>query len=111
MASSTSNNDHLSYGITILLYGIFILLDKIGFLHKIPYGGAITSTGAFFIIAGIIFIITQPKKILSWIFLIIGILLNANIFLSWMSIYFYLIAPIGLIILGVAMILTSNKKG
>jgi len=109
--ATTKSNDHLSYGITILLFGVFLLLDKIGFLNKIPYGGEIVSVGAFFLIAGIIFLITQPKRMLSWIFLIIGILLNANTFLGWTSIYFYLIAPIGLIILGVIMVLTSNKKG
>ncbi|MDR2955550.1 MAG: hypothetical protein LBV43_10745 [Prevotella sp.] len=108
--ATTKSNDYLSYGITFLLYGVFLLLDKVGIIHKIPYGGQITSSGAFFLIAAIIFLITQPNRLLSWIFLIIAILLNAGIFLSWTTIYFYLIAPVGLIIIGVVMLLISKKN-
>ncbi|MBB4036944.1 hypothetical protein GGR21_002858 [Dysgonomonas hofstadii] len=108
--STVKSNDKLSYGITILIFGVLFLLDKTGFLDKIPYGGNFISVGAFFLIAGIVFLATQPKKILGWIFLGVGVLLNADLFFGWMSDYSNLIVPIGLIIAGIAMVLTSKKK-
>jgi len=109
MATSKSN-DRLSYGITILIFGVLFLLDKLHVLDKIPYGDKLVSVGIFFLIAGIVFLITQPKKVLGWIFLGVGVLLNADVFFGWMSSYSNLIVPIGLIIAGVAMVLTAKKK-
>ena len=110
MAASNKSNDRLSYGITILVFGILFLLDKTGVLDKIPYGGNLISVGVFFLIAGIVFLATQPKKVLGWIFLGIGVLLTADLFFSWVSDYSNLIVPIGLIIAGLAMVLTYKKK-
>ncbi|MFV0539504.1 MAG: LiaF transmembrane domain-containing protein [Dysgonomonas sp.] len=109
MAASKSN-DRLSYGITILIFGVLFLLDKLHILDKIPYGNKFISVGMFFLIAGIVFLFTQPKKVLGWVFLGVGILLNADTFFGWMSSYSNLIVPLGLIIAGVAMVLTANKK-
>ena len=64
MATSKSN-DRLSYGITILIFGVLYLLDKVDLLSKIPYGKNFISVGVFFLIAGAVFLITQPKKILG----------------------------------------------
>lgn len=109
MATSKSN-DRLSYGITILIFGVLFLLDKLGVLSKIPYGDYLISVGVFFLIGGIVFLITQPKKVLGWIFLIIGIILNADLFFGWMKSYSNLIVPLGLIIAGIAMVLTAKKS-
>ncbi len=109
-SSSNKSNDRLSYGITILIFGVLFLLDKIGILSQIPYGSNLISVGVFFLIGGIVFLITQPKKVLGWIFLGIGILLNADLFFGWMKSYSNLIVPLGLIIAGVAMVLTSKKN-
>lgn len=108
--AANKSNDRLSYGITILIFGLVFLLDKLGILKDIPYGDKVLSVGIFFLIAGIVFLITQPKKVLGWIFLGIGILLNADLFFGWLSSYSNLIVPIGLIIAGIAMVLTSKKK-
>ncbi len=43
--STVKSNDKLSYGITILIFGVLFLLDKTGFLDKIPYGGNFISVG------------------------------------------------------------------
>lgn len=109
MATSKSN-DRLSYGITILIFGVLFLLDKLNILDKIPYANKLISVGVFFLIAGAVFLFTQPKKMLGWIFLAIGVLLNADIFFGWMNSYSNLIVPLGLIIAGVAMVLTSKKN-
>lgn len=109
MATSKSN-DRLSYGITILIFGVLFMLDKLHILDKIPYANKLISIGIFFLIAGAVFLFTQPKKMLGWIFLVIGLLLNADIFFGWMNNYSNLIVPLGLIIAGVAMVLTSKKN-
>lgn len=109
--TANKSNDRLSYGITILIFGVLFLLDKLHVLDKIPYGNKLISVGLFFLIAGIVFLFTQPKKILGWIFLAIGILLNADIFFGWMSNYSNLIVPLVLIVAGISMVLTSKKKG
>ncbi len=111
MSSSTNkSDDRLSYGIIILIFGVIFLLDKLGFLDSIPYGDNIMSVGVFALIAGVVFIATQPKKVLGWVLLGVGALLNANLFFGWMSNYSNLIIPIGLIIAGVALVLTAKKK-
>ena len=66
--------------------------------------------GMFFFISGVVFLLTQPKRILGWIFLGLGILLNADIFFGWLNNYSNLIIPLGFIIAGIAMVLTANKK-
>lgn len=108
--SNKSSNDRLSYGITLLIFGIIFLLDKLGVLSHIPYAKNLMSIGTFFLIGGIVFLITQPKKVLGWIFLGLGILLNADFFFGWISDYSNLIVPLALIIAGVAMVLTAKKK-
>ena len=108
--STVKSNDKLSYGITILVFGVLFLLDKTGVLDKVPYGGNLISVGVFFLIAGIVFLATQPKKVLGWIFMGVGVLLNADLFFGWISDYSNLVVPIGLIIAGIAMVLTSKKK-
>lgn len=107
MASKSS--DKMSYGITILIFGFLFLLQKLSFLSKIPYGDRFISVGAFFLIAAIVFIATQPKKVLGWIFLGVAVLLNADFLFGWVSGYSYLIVPAGLIIAGIAMIISARK--
>lgn len=108
MASNVSN-DRLSYGLTILIFGLLYLLDKIGILAQIPYGKNLISVGAFFLIAGIVFLCTQPKKAMGWIFLAVGIFLNADFFLGWISIYSKYLVPLALVVVGLIMVFTSKK--
>jgi len=111
MAVTNKSNDRLSYGITILIFGILFLLDKLGTLSKIPYGDMLIGVGSFLLIAGIVFLLTQPKKVLGWVFLGIGVLLNADTFFGWMHSYSNLIVPGLLIVVGVAMVVSTKKKG
>lgn len=107
MAKNTS--DKLSYGIILLIFGVLFLLQKIGLLAKIPYGQYVISFSSFFFIAGAVFLATQPKRALGWIFIAIGVFLNAGFFFGQISEYSYLLVPAGLIIAGAAMILSSRK--
>lgn len=109
MATSKSN-DRLSYGLTLLIFGLLYLLDKIGVLAQIPYGSNFISVGAFFLIAGVVFVATQPKKALGWVFLVVGVFLNADFFFGWISSYSKYLIPIGLIIVGLVMIFTGKKS-
>lgn len=110
MANVSKSNDRLSYGITILIFGVLFLFDKMGILNQIPYGHKLISIGVFFLIGGIVFLATQPKKVLGWVFLGVGILFNADLFFGWMDDYSRFIVPVGLIIAGVAMVLTAKNK-
>lgn len=108
MASNVTN-DRLSYGLTMLIFGLLFLLDKTGILAQIPYGKNLISAGAFFLIAGIVFLCTQPKKVLGWIFLAVGVFINANFFLVKFNIYSKYLVPIALVVVGLIMVFTSKK--
>lgn len=108
--ATTKNNDRLSYGITILIFGLLFLLQKTGILSQIPYGDNFISVGAFFLIAGIVFIATQPKRALGWVFGAIGIFLNADFFFGWISSYSKYIVPLALIVGGIVMVFSASKK-
>lgn len=103
-------SDKLSYGITFLIFGVLYLLDKVNVLAQIPYGERLISVGAFFLIAGIVFVITQPKKVWSWLLLAVGVFLNSDIFFGWVSQYSKFIVPLALIVVGIVMILSSKKN-
>ncbi len=107
--STSKSSDMMPYGITILIFGVLFLLRELGILAMIPYGNTLISVRVFFIIAAIVFLATQPKKYLAWVFLAIAIVLNANLVFGWLTTYSYLLMPAGLIIAGVAMILSAKK--
>lgn len=106
---ATKSTDRMSYGITILIFGFLFLLQKLGVLAKIPYGDSVIGVASFFFIAAVVFLITQPKKALGWIFLAVTLLLNADLLFGWVKGYSYLLVPVGLIIAGLAMILSGRK--
>ena len=108
--AAKSTGDKFSYGITFLTFGVIYLLNKVGFLEKIPHATSLLlSIGGLFLVAGVIFIITQPRKFLSWIFLVIGVFLNAEFFFGRLTEYSGYIVPVSLIIIGLIMILTRKK--
>jgi len=103
------SNDRLSYGLTILTFGTIILLSKTGILSKIPYAENLMTVGSFFLIAGIIFLLTKAEKTLGIILTAVGVLINSDFFFGWMRNYSNLIIPIILIIAGLIMVLTAKK--
>lgn len=107
MAKTSGNR--LPFGIIILIIGIFYLLSKIGILQKIPYINNLMNIGSFFLIAGIIFLLTKKEKTTGIIFTAIGVIINFDFFFGWIHNYSALIIPIGLIVIGLGMVLTSKK--
>lgn len=107
MAKDTGNR--LSYGLTILTFGVLFLLDKVGILNHIPYGKSLVSVGSLFLIAGIIFLLTKTEKKMGLVLTAVGVIMNADLFFGWMSNYSNLIVPIVLIVGGLIMVLTSKK--
>lgn len=107
MAKDTENR--LAYGLTILVFGVLFLLDKVGILARIPYGKEFISIGSLFLVAGIIFLLTKTEKKMGIIFTGIGVVINSDLFFGWMRSYSSLIVPIVLIVVGLIMVLASKK--
>lgn len=107
--AKNNKNDRLAYGLSILIFGLIFLLSKTGILSHIPYGSEFMSIGAFFLISGIIFLLTSANKTLGIIFTLVGLIIKSDLFFGWIHSYSKLIVPILLIIVGLSMVLTSKK--
>ncbi len=106
--AKTSNNK-LPFGLILLLVGTIYLLSKTGLLDKIPYIDRMMNVGTFFLIAGLIFLLTKTEKTVGIVFTAIGVIINFDFFFGWLQNYSTLIVPIALICIGLAMVLTSKK--
>ncbi len=102
------SDDRLSYGLILTVFGLIILMNKTGVLKHIPYGSQLFSVGAFFLVAGIIFLLTKSEKTIGIVFTAIGVILNADFFFGWIYSFSNLIVPIILILLGIIMIIRSR---
>lgn len=101
-----------SFALTFLIFGLIMLLQNLGIFNKISTNLStyLVSPTTLFLLAGIIFICSQPKSLLGWIFVVVGILLLlASIFsTTFIASYAYLYTPIGLICAGI--VLLFSKK-
>ncbi|NDV69524.1 hypothetical protein [Dysgonomonas sp. 25] len=109
MASTGGKNDKLSFGITLVIFGLLFLLDKVGFLAQIPIRYDFISVSCFFLVAGIVFVCTQPKSTMSWVFLAVGIFLNFNHLFGWLNQYSKFFIPVAVIIAGIALIFSYKR--
>ena len=109
MAAKDTEN-RLAYGLTILVFGVLFLLDKVGVLSHIPYGKEFISIGSLFLVAGIIFLLTKTEKKMGLVLAGVGIIINSDLFFGWMRNYSNLVVPVILIVVGMIMVLTSKKK-
>lgn len=103
------SNNRLPFGLILLLVGTIYLLNKTGLLDKIPYIDRMMNVGTFFLIAGLIFLLTKTEKTVGIVFTAIGVIINFDFFFGWLQNYSTLIVPIALIGIGLAMVLTSKK--
>lgn len=107
--AKNNKSDRLAYGLSLLIFGLLFLLSKTGILSQIPYGNEFISIGAFFLIAGIIFLLTSANKTLGIVFTVVGLIIKSDLFLGWIHNYSKLIVPILLIIIGLIMVVTSKR--
>ena len=104
------SNNSLTYGLIMLIYGVIFLLSKIRFLEKIPHGQKLLSIGSFFLIVGLVFLFTKKEKTFGIVFTIIGVIINADFFFGWINNYSQFIVPAIMIIVGVVLVLVSQRK-
>lgn len=101
-------NNYWTYGLIMMLFGLITLLNRTGILKLIPYSSYLTTTGSFFMIAGIILLLTKSEKTNGIMLTIIGVLLNADMFFGWTRNYSMLIMPIALLLIGIILIVRSK---
>jgi len=103
-----NSNNYWAYGLIMMVFGLIILLNRTGILKLVPYGSYLITTGSFFMIAGIILLITKSEKTNGIMLTAIGVILNADIFFGWMRSYSMLIMPIVLLVIGIILVIRSK---
>lgn len=99
----------MAWGVTLLAFGILILLDKTGVTDALPFSNFIQSIGTYFLVAGIIFLIYRKEKTLGLVFTIIGLIIHFDAFFGWMKNYRNLLLPIALLVIGLILILSTRR--
>ena len=107
---SDKESDKVAWGATLLVFGLLILLDKMGVTDNLPFTDFIQSTGTYFLAAGIIFLILKREKTLGIVFTAVGLVIHSDVFFGWMHNYRSLLIPFALIVVGVVMVLTAKKR-
>jgi len=103
-----NSNNYWAYGLIMILLGLLVLLNRTGILNHVPYGSYLITTGSFFMIAGIVMLLTKSEKTNGIMLTLIGIILNLDIFFGWINHYSMLVLPIILLLLGVILIIRSK---
>lgn len=110
MASSVRRSDKMAWGMTFLVFGILILMEKLGITQSLPFASFLSSTGTYFLAAGIIFLIYKQEKTLGLVFTIIGLIIHSDLFFGWMHIYRKLVLPLSLLTVGLILVLSNRKR-
>ena len=101
-----------SFALTFIIFGLITLLNNLGLFSRISsdLSNFLVSTTTLFLLAGIIFICSQPKSFLGWVFIVVGVLLLlSSIFSStFIASYAFLYSPIGLICAGVVLLFSRK---
>lgn len=110
MATIDKRSDKMAWGVTLLVFGVLILLDKIGVTDNLPFTDFIQSAGTYFLAAGIIFLIYRKEKTLGLVFTVIGLIIHSDLFFGWMRDYRNLLLPIALLAIGLILVLSNRKR-
>ena len=110
MAAIDKRSDKMAWGITLLAFGVLILLDKTGITDNLPFTDFIQSIGTYFLVAGIIFLIYRMEKTLGLVFTVIGLIIHSDVFLGWMKDYRNLLLPVALLVIGLILILSNRRR-
>lgn len=103
-------SDKMAWGVTLLVFGGLILLDKLGITQMLPFARFLQSAGTYFLAAGIIFLIYKREKTMGLVLSIIGVIIHSDIFFGWMRTYQNLFVPIALLVVGFILVLSNRTK-
>ena len=110
MTSSVKQSDKTAWGVTLLVFGVIILLEKLGVSQFMPFFNFLTSTGSYFLIAGVIFLIFKKEKTLGLVLTIVGVIIHSDFFFGWLKAYRAMMLPLALIAIGLVLVLSTRNK-
>ncbi len=110
MAQYNKQSDRMAWGITLLAFGVLLLLDRLGVTDMLPFGRFLQSPGTYFLTAGIIFLIKKKEKTLGLVLSAIGVLIHSDLFFGWIKVSQNFLLPIVLFVIGGALVLINKKK-
>lgn len=110
MAQQTKQSDKMAWGVTLLVFGVLILLDKLGITDMLPFAKFLQSAGTYFLSAGIIFLIYKREKSIGIVLSAIGIIIHSDLFFGWMSTYRSLLVPIALLVVGLILVISNRMR-
>lgn len=102
----------MAWGISLLIFGGLILLDKIGITGSLPsmLASFLRNPGTYFLSAGIVFLMYKREKTMGLVLSIIGVIFHSDVFFGWMKSYQNLLVPIALLIVGLILVLSNRTK-
>lgn len=110
MSVTDKESDKLVWGVTLLVFGILILLDKAGITDNLPITNFIQSPGTYFLAAGIIFLLFKKEKTLGIVLTAVGAVIHSDYFFHSIREYRNLFIPVALILVGIVMVLNAKKR-
>ncbi|NLX80019.1 MAG: hypothetical protein GXZ03_00410 [Proteiniphilum sp.] len=110
MTKNSNQSDKMAWGMTLLVFGALILLDKLGITAKLPFASFLQSAGTYFLSAGIIFLIYKREKTMGIVLSAIGVIIHSDLFFGWMHAYRSLLVPIALLVVGLILVLSNRIK-
>lgn len=112
MTRYKKKSDKLAWGITLLIFGGLILLDKTGIMDYLPniISSFLKNPGTYFLSAGIVFLMYKREKLMGVVLSAIGVIFHSDLFFGWMKSYQNLMVPIALLVIGIILILSNKKR-
>ena len=113
MTKNSNQSDKMAWGMTLIVFGALILLDKLGITAKLPFASFLQSAesaGTYFLSAGIIFLIYKREKTMGIVLSAIGVIIHSDLFFGWMHAYRSLLVPIALLVVGLILVLSNRVK-
>ncbi len=110
MTRYNRQSDKMAWGVTLLVFGALILLEKLGITQMLPFAKFFQSAGTYFLAAGIVFLIYKREKTMGLVLSIIGVAIHSDIFFGWMHTYRNLFVPIALLVIGLILVLSNRSR-
>lgn len=109
MANTNRSSDKLAWGVVLIAFGILILVDRLNLFADSAVITFLHSPGTYFLLAGIIFLIFKPEKMLGIVLTAVGLIIHSDLFFGWMTSYRSYMIPVILLIVGIIMVLNARR--